>query len=122
MQIVEIVSWVLILSGSAFCLIGGLGLLRLPEFFSRMHGAGITDTLGSALLILGMVVYHEGGLVLAYFDGEIVGGGLFEGSLVTVKLIMILVILWLTSPTSSHAIAKAARASGLEPLLAEDIP
>jgi multicomponent Na+:H+ antiporter subunit G len=98
---VDIVSWILLIAGSLFCVIGGIGLLRLPDFFSRMHGAGITDTLGAALVLVGLMV--QAGL-----------------SLLTVKLIMILVILWLTSPTSTHAIAKAARMSGLDPVLDGD--
>ena len=101
MSAVDIISWVCLVAGSLFCVIGGIGLLRLPDFFARMHGAGITDTLGVALVLLGLMV--QAGL-----------------SLLTVKLIMILAILWLTSPTSTHAIAKAARMSGLEPIVAED--
>ena len=108
--------WVLMLSGSLFCAVGGIGLVRLPDFFTRAHGAGITDTLGTGLLIAGMAVYHEGGLLLQYLDGAIAAGELFRGSLVTFKLLLILVILWLSSPTATHAIAKAARLSGLEPL------
>jgi multicomponent Na+:H+ antiporter subunit G len=99
---VDIVSWILLIAGALFCVIGGIGLLRLPDFFSRMHGAGITDTLGAALVLVGLMV--QAGL-----------------SLLTVKLIMILIILWLTSPTSTHAIAKAARMSGLDPVLDEDV-
>ena len=97
-SIVQIVSWVFLIAGSLFCVIGGIGLLRLPDFFSRMHGAGITDTLGAALVLIGLM--FQAGLTL-----------------VTVKLVMILAILWLTSPTSTHAIAKAAIHSGLKPLL-----
>ena len=112
---IEILSGVLLISGSVFCIIGGIGLVRMPEFFSRMHGAGITDTLGTAQLIFGLLLHHEGGLLIRYFAGNIDGEGLFQGSLISVKLAMILIILWLTSPTSSHAIAKAARIAGLRP-------
>ena len=100
-SIIEIVSWVCLMAGSLFCVIGGVGLLRLPDVFSRMHGAGITDTLGAALVLVGLM--FQAGLTL-----------------VTVKLVMILVILWLTSPTSTHAIAKAAILSGVKPLLKGD--
>ena len=117
MSAVDIVSWVLMVTGSLFCLIGGIGLLRLPDFFSRLHAAGITDTLGAALVILGMVVYNQGHLVQGYLDE---GASLMPGTLNTVKLVMILVILWLTSPTATHAISKAALASGLQPHLAEE--
>ena len=97
LPVVDILSWGLLILGAIFCMIGGLGLLRLPDFFSRLHGAGITDTLGAGLVLTGLMV--QGGL-----------------SMVTVKLVIILTCLWLTSPTSTHALAKAARSSGLEPL------
>ncbi len=96
--VTEIVSWALLLSGGAFCIIGGLGLLRLPDVYARMHAAGITDTLGAGLILAGLMV--QGGL-----------------SLVTVKLILILVFLLFTSPTSTYALANAAYRRGLEPLL-----
>ena len=50
---VDIASWILLMTGAFFCVVGGIGLHRLPDFFSRMHGAGITDTLGAGLVILG---------------------------------------------------------------------
>ena len=101
MALVDIASWVLLMAGAFFCIVGGIGLHRLPDFFSRMHGAGITDTLGAGLVILGLIL--QAGLTL-----------------VAVKLVFILGILWLTSPTSTHAIAKAARAAGLEPFTGRD--
>ena len=79
-------------------MIGGFGIIRLPEFFSRMHAGGITDTLGAGLII--------GGLMLQ--------GGF---SLVTVKLFMIIFFLIITSPTACHALAKSALAQGLTPEL-----
>ena len=98
MIIVDILSWICLILGSILCIIGGLGLLRLPDFYSRMHGGGITDTLGASLVLLGLM--FQGGLTM-----------------VTVKLVMILVILLLTSPTSTHAVGKAALTSGLKPFL-----
>jgi len=95
----DIMSWVFLVAGSIFAVIGGLGLLRLPDVFSRMHGGGITDTLGAGLILTGLM--FQAGLTL-----------------VTVKLIMILFFLLVTSPTSAHALARAALASGLEPLQA----
>jgi multicomponent Na+:H+ antiporter subunit G len=97
-DLAEIISWACIILGSFFCIVGGIGLLRLPDFFSRMHGAGITDTLGAGLIIAGLM--FQSGL-----------------SLVTAKLFMIVFFLYLTSPTSTHSVAKAARMAGLEPLL-----
>lgn len=97
---VDIASWVCLVLGSAFCLIGGIGLLRLPDFYSRMHGGGITDTLGLGLVMIGLML--QGG-----------------ATLLTVKLVTILAIALLASPTSTHAVAKAALKSGLQPFTTE---
>ena len=94
----DIVSGVLLVTGSVFAMIGGLGLIRLPDVYTRMHGAGITDTMGAGLILAGLMV--QGGF-----------------SLVTVKLILILIFLLYTSPTSTYALANAAYRRGLAPLL-----
>ena len=94
---IEVLSWVLILGGSAFVIIGGVGLLRLPDFYTRIHAAGITDTLGSWLILIGLML-HEG------------------FTLNTAKLAMLLFFLLATSPLASHALAKAAFIRGLDPL------
>ena len=99
MEIVNLASWALIVLGSAFCLIGALGLLRMPDFFTRMHAASLVDTLGAGLLLLGMIL--QAGFTL-----------------VTAKLLIIVLLLFFTSPTATHALARAARARGVEPLLA----
>ncbi len=96
--IIDVVSWALLLTGAFFGLVGGIGLLRFPDFYSRMHAAGVTDTMGAGLMLAGMMV--QGGF-----------------SLVTVKLILILLFMLITSPTSTHAVAKSALISGLRPLL-----
>lgn len=101
LSLVDVASWVLLMAGAFFCVVGGIGLHRLPDFFSRMHGASITDTLGAGLVILGLIL--QAGLTL-----------------IAVKLVFILGLLWLTSPTATHAIAKAARAAGVEPLTKDD--
>ena len=100
MMIVDILSWICLIPGCILCMIGGLGLLRLPDFYSRLHGGGITDTLGAGLVLIGLM--FQGGLTT-----------------VTVKLVMILVILLITSPTSTHAVGKAALTSGLKPFLSD---
>ena len=99
----ELVAWLFLVPGAIFCVIGGLGLLRLPEFYARMHGAGITDTLGVALILIG--------LMLQPADWG-----------VTVKLVLILFFVYVTSPTAAHALIHAAYSSGLEPELAADAP
>jgi multicomponent Na+:H+ antiporter subunit G len=99
---VDVLSWVLILSGSVFVVIGGIGLLRLPDFYTRIHAAGITDTLGSWLIVGGLAL-HEG------------------FTLTTAKLVMLLFLLLLTSPLASHALAKAAYLRGLDPLQGREL-
>lgn len=98
---INLASWLLIVAGSLFCMIGALGLLRMPDFFTRMQSASIIDTIGAGLLLIGMML--QAGF-----------------SLVTVKLIFIGLMLFFTSPTATHALARAARARGLEPVLADD--
>ena len=95
---VDVLSWFCLLAGGAFCAIGGLGLVRMPDFYTRMHAASVTDTLGAGLMLLGMMLQAG-------------------ASLVTVKLVMIGLLIFFASPTATHALAKAARARGLEPLL-----
>jgi multicomponent Na+:H+ antiporter subunit G len=90
-----------LLTGGFFSIVGAIGIVRLPDFFSRMHSGGITDTLGAGLILLGLM--FQAGMSLALG-----------------KLLMILMLLVVTSPTSSHALAQAAFAQGLRPLLARD--
>ena len=97
----NILSWALIVAGSIFLLIGSIGLIRLPDVFARMHAAGIVDTLAVCLLAIGMGV--QAGL-----------------SLVTVKLGLILMFMFFASPTSTHALAKAALDGGVKPQIKED--
>jgi multicomponent Na+:H+ antiporter subunit G len=89
------ISNALVLLGTLFCVVGGIGMLRLPDVYCRMHAAGITDTLGAGLVLLGLTL--QGGL-----------------SITTVKLVTILIFLWLTSPASTHALGKAAYAGGFK--------
>ena len=89
------------MAGAFFAIVGAIGIVRLPEFFSRLHGGGITDTLGATLIIFGL-----------YFQTYEQGGFLVVG-----KLTMILFFLMVTSPTSCHALAKSALAQGLKPVL-----
>jgi len=98
--VIDVISLVLLLGGSFFAVVGGIGLIRLPCFFARFHGAGITDTLGAGLILTGLM--FQGGL-----------------SLNTVKLAMVLFFLLVSSPTSTHALAKAALHHGVRPRLAE---
>ena len=100
---IDAASWVLLLAGSAFTIAGGIGVLRLPDVYTRAHAASLTDTLGAGLILIGLML--QGGFTL-----------------VTVKLVLILVFIAFTSPTATHALIHTAHASGLDPLLqdAED--
>jgi len=98
--LLDIVSWLFIVAGGFFCVVGALGLLRMPDFFTRMHAASVTDTLGAGLLLVGLML--QAGLTL-----------------VTVKLLFLAVLIFFTSPTATHALAKAAVVRGLQPLLAQ---
>lgn len=94
--LIDLLSWVLLAGGSFFILTGSIGLLRMPDFFSRTHPAGLIDTLGASLII--------GGLILQSGATQ-----------VSIKLVLILILLFLTSPTATHALAQAALAGGLKP-------
>jgi multicomponent Na+:H+ antiporter subunit G len=96
--LLDLASWVLLVLGGAFAIAGGIGLLRLPDFYTRLHAASVTDTMGAGLIILGLML--QAGLTL-----------------VTVKLFLIINFLILTGPTATHALAKAARHGGLTPAL-----
>lgn len=95
-MILDILSWLCLLLGGFLCVTGAIGIFRFPDFFSRMHAASVTDSLGSGLIILGLILQTTEWLV-------------------TVKLLFIVLFIFITSPTSSHALAKAALHSGLRP-------
>lgn len=101
MIIVEMVilglSWVSIVAGSAFLIIGAVGIIRFPDFWSRLHAAAIIDSAGTGLLLFGMAL--QAGF-----------------SFVTVKLLIIGIFLLITGPTSTHAVANAAYVSGSRPI------
>ncbi len=80
---------ILVCSGVFFLLMGAIGLLRFPDFYTRMHAAGKSDTLGSLLVLTG----------LAFYEGI---------DLTAVKILLIALFIFVTSPTATHAIARAA--------------
>lgn len=100
--IVDILSWTLIAIGSVSLIIGAIGILRLPDVYTRMHAASITDTLGAGTIILGLIL--QAGLTL-----------------VAGKLFLILIFIFFTSPASSFALAHAALSSGVKPVLNADL-
>ena len=92
----DILSWMLFILGGACVLIGGIGGLRLPNFYTRIHAASLTDTMATILIFLGLML--QAGLTLA-----------------TVKLFAIMLFLLLTGPTATYGLANAALLSGLKP-------
>jgi len=96
-MLLDVLSWVLLTLGGISVLIGGIGALRMPDLYTRMHAASVTDSMG-AMLVLGGIMLQAG------------------WSLATIKLIAILLFLLLTSPTSSNALASAALLAGTRPL------
>lgn len=100
-QGLDILSWVLLLSGALFAVTGGIGMLRMPEFYTRIHAASVTDTAG-VLLIFGGLLCQAPDMPSA------------------VRLVLVLSFLLFTSPTATHALAKAAKRAGVEPVVADD--
>ena len=99
-QAVTVLVWALLLSGAFFLVTGAVGMVRLPDVFTRMHAAGMADTMGAGLILAGMCVHSGVGLV-------------------TVRLLLVLAFLWFTSPIATHAVAKAALSGGAEPYTRE---
>lgn len=95
-QLLDISSWLLMSLGGIFVFIGGLGALRMPDLYTRMHAASVTDTIGPVMIIAGIVL--QSGLTLA-----------------SVKLAAILLFLLFTGPTASNALASAALIAGTLP-------
>ena len=95
-EIYQVMSWLLIIGGTFFVIIGAIGTLRFPDFWARLHAASVTESAGVILLLSGLCI--QAGLTL-----------------VTFKLLIIGVFLFITGPTSTHAIANAALVSGLKP-------
>ena len=96
----DLLSAACLAGGAFFCLTGGIGLLRMPDFYTRMHAASVIETLGAGLILLGLMLQAG-------------------PTLVAVKLLMVALLILFTSPTASHALARAALLRGLVPRLAE---
>jgi len=104
--LINILSIGLLSLGSFFALTGALGLLRMPDFYSRVHPAGKSDTLGQSLLLAG--------LILQTFINESYG---FQ---IGAKLLIIIIFIFITSSTATHAITKGAHLGGLKPWQGKD--
>ncbi len=101
---VDAASWVLLVAGAAACLVGALGVLRMPDFYTRAHAASLTDTLGAGFVLAGLMLQAG-------------------WTLVAVKLAIVGLLIFFASPTAAHALARAALGRGLQPLVyGEDAP
>lgn len=101
--LIDILSGTFLFAGAFLVVTGALGLFSFPDFFSRMHACGVTDTLGAGFILFGLMLQAEGNW------------------LVIIKLIFIVLFIWITSPTASHALAKAALHHRQKPLLGENL-
>ena len=97
----DIASWVLISIGGFFIVTGAVGMLRMPDVYTRMHAASLIDTPGAGLLIVGLAL--QAGSALVVF-----------------KLVVVLALLFFVGPVATHALAQAALEAGVEPVLDED--
>ncbi len=100
-SVVEVVSGIALGLGALLLISGSVGLLRFPDFYTRMHAAGVTDTLATLLTIFGLMLISGWNQAL-------------------IKLAFIVVFVLFTSPTAAHALAKAARHGGLAPTTGGD--
>lgn len=99
----DVVSIALMAIGVIFVLAGAIGVVRLPDFYTRIHAAGVTDTLGAEMIVLALML--QAGFTL-----------------LSAKLLLVGFILFMTSPTATHAVANAAHRAGLNPLLSRHQP
>ena len=111
MRAIDIVSWFLLVVGSVFCVIGGVGIIRFPEFYARTHAASITDTMGAGMVLAGLMVQS---LVPIFEHGwAVLDTPTPNPLLLCFKLALLGIFILLTSPTSGHALVKAAYAKGV---------
>ena len=94
--LLEIASWILLTAGGFFVLVGGIGAIRMPNLYTRIHAASVTETMGSVLVITGVILQAG-------------------RSLAAIKLAAILLFLLITSPTSTYALSSAAMLAGIRP-------
>ena len=98
---VDALSWACLVGGGFFCVVGAIGMLRMPDFYTRMHAASVVETLGAGLVLLGLVL--QAGFTL-----------------IAVKLLIVGLLIFFASPTATHALARAAMVRGLKPQLSDE--
>ncbi len=95
--VVWLLSWTLIGTGCVFIVSGAIGLIRLPDLYTRLHAASVTDTGGAIFIVLGLMLQ-------AFF--------IFDNPMAGIKVVLVLFFTLFTAPTASHALAKTALLSG----------
>ena len=101
MDIINLVSSLFITIGALSIIVGLLGVYRMPDFYTRLHAASIIDTLGTMLILFGLILYYG-------------------FNIVSLKLLLILIFILITTPTAAHALAKSALHGNLKPILKDD--
>lgn len=99
--ILTILSAVCLLGGAFLSISSAIGVMRMPDFYSRIHALGITDTLAAFLILSGLALLASHWIEVA-------------------KLAMVFTFLAFTSPTATHALSKAAKHAGLMPMVAKE--
>ena len=99
--VTDVLSWVLLVGGGVLIVSGAVGLLRFPDFYTRLHAVSVTETLATWSILLGLILQ----------------AGFGQAAL---KLMLIWVIMLFTGPTATHALAKAALHGELEPVVDTD--
>jgi len=89
----EFIAYLLMLLGAIFLVGSLIGMLRLPDFYSRVHASGNSETLGTALVLLGLAVYN----------------GFNDTSF---KIVLIFIVVFVGNPIGSHILAKSAFKTG----------
>lgn len=100
-NLITVLSGLFIISGAVAIIIGLVGVFRMPDFFTRLHAASVIDTMGTMLIVIGLIL----------------SSGF---NLVSVKLLLIMIFILITTPAAAHALAKSALHGGLEPVLDKD--
>lgn len=100
-MVINIIVTSLLGAGLFFTLVGSIGLIRFPDFYTRLHATGKCDTLGAGLIILGSIIYH----LFKYSETPII----------SIKLLFLILFIFIANPTATHALMKAAYQTGLKP-------
>ncbi len=100
-ETIDILSWILLVGGGVFCVIGAIGLLRMPDAYTRLHASSVVDTLGAGLILAGLIL--QAGFTL-----------------IGAKLAVIGILIFFISPVAGHAVARAMSHRDIKPMLADD--